>query len=329
MPDRKPPARIIKRYANRKLYDTRESRYVTLLDIARLIREGEELRIIDNKSKDDVTNVTFAQIIYEEEKIGDGEPNSVGVLREFIRSGTDKLLASIRESAVGRLVQRADQERLEALEALTTATERAEAVVAVPVAPTSVSTGSDVSTVDDRAEHRVPRGDFALDLRNAPAEDRLDLKESPPGTGVVPQGTPADPEAASPEGVDPVQPLALPTGADKSGVTSQAISVPDGAGKIQGMEESFSAQLSTGIDQKTECLPFRETGTNQFRSVFYRNKLLADGFLNHHPAFGGCFCRSGHHAGLVQLQFAGEFENSGPVALGESLPNGKCCVVKL
>ena len=126
--------------------------------------------------------------------------------------------------------------------------------MAVPVAPTSVSTGSDVSTVDDRAEHRVPRGDFALDLRNAPAEDRLDLKESPPGTGVVPQGTPADPEAASPEGVDPVQPLALPTGADKSGVTSQAISVPDGAGKIQGMEESFSAQLSTGI--ATFSVPF-------------------------------------------------------------------------
>jgi polyhydroxyalkanoate synthesis repressor PhaR len=127
VPDRKSPARIIKRYANRKLYDTRESRYVTLLDIAKLIREGEELRIIDNKSKDDVTNVTFAQIIYEEEKIGDGEANSAGVLREFIRSGTDKLLASFRESPVGRLVQRADQERMDAIQSLTSATERAEA----------------------------------------------------------------------------------------------------------------------------------------------------------------------------------------------------------
>jgi polyhydroxyalkanoate synthesis repressor PhaR len=127
VPERKPPARIIKRYANRKLYDTRESRYVTLLDIAKLIREGEELRIIDNKSKDDVTNVTFAQIIYEEEKTGDGETDSAGLLREFIRSGTDKLLTSFRDSPVGRLVQRADQERLDALQSLTTATERAEA----------------------------------------------------------------------------------------------------------------------------------------------------------------------------------------------------------
>jgi Salmonella virulence plasmid 65kDa B protein len=44
-----------------------------------------------------------------------------------------------------------------------------------------------------------------------------------------------------------VAPQALPTGADKTGVSSQAISVPSGAGKIQGMGESFSAQLSTGI----------------------------------------------------------------------------------
>jgi polyhydroxyalkanoate synthesis repressor PhaR len=127
MPERKPPARIIKRYANRKLYDTRESRYVTLLDIAKLIREGEELRIIDNKTKDDVTNVTFAQIIYEEEKIGDGENGSAGLLREFIRSGTDKLLTSFRDSPVGRLVQRAEQERLDAIQSLTPATEKAEA----------------------------------------------------------------------------------------------------------------------------------------------------------------------------------------------------------
>ncbi len=45
----------------------------------------------------------------------------------------------------------------------------------------------------------------------------------------------------------PDVPAALPTGADKTGVSSQAISVPQGAGKIQGMGESFSAQLSTGI----------------------------------------------------------------------------------
>ena len=61
-------ARIIKRYANRKLYDTQHSRYVTLDQIAEMIRNGDDVKIIDNKSKEDLTSVTLAQIIFEEEK---------------------------------------------------------------------------------------------------------------------------------------------------------------------------------------------------------------------------------------------------------------------
>ncbi len=60
--------RVIKRYANRKLYDTQHSRYVTLEQISEMIREGDDVKIIDNKSKEDLTSVTLAQIIFEEEK---------------------------------------------------------------------------------------------------------------------------------------------------------------------------------------------------------------------------------------------------------------------
>jgi polyhydroxyalkanoate synthesis regulator protein len=60
--------RIIKRYQNRKLYDTNASRYVTLDDIATLIREGEDVQIIDNQNQDDLTSVTLTQIIFEQEK---------------------------------------------------------------------------------------------------------------------------------------------------------------------------------------------------------------------------------------------------------------------
>ncbi len=60
--------RIIKRYANRKLYDTQHSRYVTLDQISEMIRAGDEVKIVDNKSKEDLTSVTLAQIIFEEEK---------------------------------------------------------------------------------------------------------------------------------------------------------------------------------------------------------------------------------------------------------------------
>ena len=60
--------RIIKRYANRKLYDTQHSRYATLDQISEMIRNGDDVKIIDNKTKEDLTSVTLAQIIFEEEK---------------------------------------------------------------------------------------------------------------------------------------------------------------------------------------------------------------------------------------------------------------------
>lgn len=60
--------KLIKRYTNRKLYDTERSCYVTLDEIAEMVRDGEEVKIIDNKSGDDLTTVTLAQIVFEEEK---------------------------------------------------------------------------------------------------------------------------------------------------------------------------------------------------------------------------------------------------------------------
>lgn len=60
--------KIIKRYQNRKLYDTERSCYVTLNEIAELIKSGEDVKVIDNRSKRDLTSLTLAQIIFEEEK---------------------------------------------------------------------------------------------------------------------------------------------------------------------------------------------------------------------------------------------------------------------
>ena len=79
-------ARIIKRYANRKLYDTQHSRYVTLEQISEMIRNGDEVKIVDNKTKEDLTSVTLAQIIFEEEK----KQRSflpLGAMRNIIQNG--------------------------------------------------------------------------------------------------------------------------------------------------------------------------------------------------------------------------------------------------
>lgn len=81
--------RVVKRYANRKLYDTQRSRYVTLEQIAEMIRAGEDVRIVDNNSKDDLTAITLTQIIFEEEKKQSFLPLSA--LRNIIQSGANNL----------------------------------------------------------------------------------------------------------------------------------------------------------------------------------------------------------------------------------------------
>jgi len=60
--------RVIKRYQNRKLYDTQNSCYVTLDEIGQMVKQGEDVKIIDNRSGEDLTTVTLTQIIFEEEK---------------------------------------------------------------------------------------------------------------------------------------------------------------------------------------------------------------------------------------------------------------------
>ena len=77
--------KIIKRYTNRKLYDTEESRYVTLDEIARMIKGGAEVKIVDNRTKEDLTSVTLAQIIFEEEK--KTSKMSLDTLKDLIRHG--------------------------------------------------------------------------------------------------------------------------------------------------------------------------------------------------------------------------------------------------
>jgi len=65
-----PQRHLIKKYANRKLYDTRTSRYITLEGIAQLVREGNEIEVVDRDNGKDLTQVTLSQIVLSEEKRG-------------------------------------------------------------------------------------------------------------------------------------------------------------------------------------------------------------------------------------------------------------------
>jgi polyhydroxyalkanoate synthesis repressor PhaR len=77
--------RSIRRYKNRKLYDTKDSRYVTLAELAAFIRAGEDIQVFERPSGRDITAATMAQIIFEETK--DGKPLPVSGLCKIIVSG--------------------------------------------------------------------------------------------------------------------------------------------------------------------------------------------------------------------------------------------------
>lgn len=119
---------VIKRYANRKLYDTESKRYVTLEDLTEFIRRGEDVRVVDHVTGEDLTSVTLLQVIFEEEKKIGGLLPQVFMTR-LIRAGSGTVsalrsrLASIDpfqmvdEEIRRRIQDLLDQERITADEA--------------------------------------------------------------------------------------------------------------------------------------------------------------------------------------------------------------------
>jgi len=98
--------RLIKRYANRKLYDTETKSYVSLDDVAEYIRQESAVEIIDNETGKDLTNQVLAQIIFEEGKKGNNTIPS-DVLHEIIRWGSKVIDQGVDQvvQGVDRLVQ--------------------------------------------------------------------------------------------------------------------------------------------------------------------------------------------------------------------------------
>lgn len=88
--------RIIKRYQNRKLYDTHQSCYVTLEEIAQIIREGHEIQVIDNKTKNDITYMTQIQLLFDQERKST-KAHDVELLKRVIRSQEGTFTGHIRE----------------------------------------------------------------------------------------------------------------------------------------------------------------------------------------------------------------------------------------
>ena len=86
---------LIKRYANRKLYNTQTSRYITLKGIGELVEEGSEVRVVDNETGEDITSVTLSQVLVDTERNNRGVPGTL--LSELIQRGGDVLYSALRK----------------------------------------------------------------------------------------------------------------------------------------------------------------------------------------------------------------------------------------
>jgi polyhydroxyalkanoate synthesis repressor PhaR len=139
-------ARIIKRYSNRKLYDTKGSSYVTLLQIAEMIREGEDVQIIDNSTKEDKTDVTLALIISEELRT---KPRGIplSTLKALIRNKGERILTQLREGPIGKLMPVPGKEGEEAVTGS-----------APPPAPVSVSSVPPPREEDEMSQSKEGKG---------------------------------------------------------------------------------------------------------------------------------------------------------------------------
>jgi polyhydroxyalkanoate synthesis repressor PhaR len=134
-------AYVVKRYSNRKLYDTQESRYVTLEEIEEMIRGGKEIQVVDAGSGEDLTSVTLSQIILESERNHRANLPSA-FLHQLIKYGEswqDFMQRSMKNSLEGIVSSQREMDRVfrewATRSGWSTATPRADAKSPAPATP--------------------------------------------------------------------------------------------------------------------------------------------------------------------------------------------------
>jgi polyhydroxyalkanoate synthesis repressor PhaR len=133
-----PERHLIKKYANRKLYDTRTSRYITLEGIAELVRDGHEIRVVDRNNGHDLTQVTLSQIVLSQEKRGPGDA---------IHEGGQTLLDYVRKTLnVPSDLRHQMEKRRENLE------ERADETIERALKRLRIPTHSDIDRINTRLD---------------------------------------------------------------------------------------------------------------------------------------------------------------------------------
>lgn len=115
-----PEERVIRKYANRRLYDTQDSRHVTLDDIRKIVGAGERVKVVEDRSGEDVTRAILLQIIANQEQFGSpvlSTPLLEAIIR-FYGNPVQEMLTSYLEQSVGNLLRQQQAMRAEMAKAL-------------------------------------------------------------------------------------------------------------------------------------------------------------------------------------------------------------------
>lgn len=113
-------ATVIKKYANRRLYNTATSTYVTLEDLAKMVKDGTDFIVYDAKTGEDITRSVLTQIIFEEENKGDNNLLPINFLRQLIRFYGDSMQGMVPgylEFSLGNLMKEQDKVRKQMMDA--------------------------------------------------------------------------------------------------------------------------------------------------------------------------------------------------------------------
>jgi polyhydroxyalkanoate synthesis repressor PhaR len=116
---------LIKKYANRKLYDTQTSRYITLDGITQLVRDGEEIQVVERESGKDITSLVLSQIVVGEEK------RDQSATSDLLQERGQALVDYVRRTLSGMSIH-VERGRTEVEDLLDTAVENALARLSIP-----------------------------------------------------------------------------------------------------------------------------------------------------------------------------------------------------
>lgn len=185
---------LIKRYPNRKLYDTEAKQYITLEQIAEMIRAGHDVQVTDHETGEDLTTLTLSQVILDQEKRQSGFlPRSL--MTDLIRSGgetLDYLLRSLQGSLP--LATSSIEERISKLVAAGTLTaEQARSVLK------ALQPGADALALDENIAHllhrfNIPTGRDVDELREklATLNEQLDALAADPSPSAADEASSTD-----------------------------------------------------------------------------------------------------------------------------------------